>query len=54
MNRRETLDFARALMNQVWLPLDPEPVPRFYHRDVVGWNRRQRLTFVTSRSPTQT
>jgi hypothetical protein len=45
MDRRATLDFARALMNEVWLPLDPEPVPRFYNRDVVGWNRKQRLTY---------
>ena len=28
MDSRETLVFARALMNEVWLPLDPEPVPR--------------------------
>jgi predicted ester cyclase len=27
------------------LPLDPEPVPRFYRRDLVGWNRKQRLTY---------
>jgi predicted ester cyclase len=45
MDSHETLDFAQALMNEIWLPLDPGPVPRFYHRDVVGWNRRQRLSY---------
>jgi predicted ester cyclase len=45
MDSAETLDFAQRLMNEIWLPLDPGPVPRFYNRDVVGWNRKQRLDY---------
>jgi predicted ester cyclase len=45
MNSEETLDFAERLMREVWLPLDPEPVDRFYRRDVVGYNRQQRLSY---------
>ncbi|HEY1327103.1 MAG TPA: ester cyclase [Casimicrobiaceae bacterium] len=45
MNNEETLDFAERLMREVWLPLDPEPVDRFYRRDVVGYNRQQRLSY---------
>ena len=45
MDGRETLAFAERLMREIWLPLDPEPAPRFYRRDVVGWNRKQRLTY---------
>jgi hypothetical protein len=45
MNSRETLAFAERLMNEVWLPLDPGPVPQFYQRDVVGYNRTQQLNY---------
>jgi predicted ester cyclase len=45
MNSQETLEFAERLMREVWLPLDAEAVPRFYQRDVVGYNRKQRLNY---------
>ena len=45
MDSQETLAFAKRLMNEISLPLDPGPVPRFYNRDVVGWNRQQRLSY---------
>lgn len=45
MDSQETLNFAERLMREVWLPLDAEAVPRFYRRDVVGYNRKQRLNY---------
>ncbi|MDP9165003.1 MAG: hypothetical protein M3O32_02900 [Actinomycetota bacterium] len=36
MNRQQTQDFARRLMERVWMRLDSTEVPDFYHRDVVG------------------
>jgi predicted ester cyclase len=45
MNSQETLEFAERLMREVWLPLDAAAVPHFYHRDVVGYHRQQRLTY---------
>jgi hypothetical protein len=45
MNSHETLEFAERLMQEVWLPLDAGAVPRFYQRDVVGYNRKQRLNY---------
>jgi predicted ester cyclase len=45
MDSRTTLVFAGRLMREVWEPLDPGAVPRFYHRDVVGHHRKQRLTY---------
>jgi hypothetical protein len=44
MNSQETSKFAERLMQEVWLPLDAEAVPRFYRRDVIGYHRKQRLT----------
>jgi hypothetical protein len=48
----QTLEFARALMKQVWEPFDSSAVGRFYHRDVVGYHRRpnepQELAYVVS------
>jgi hypothetical protein len=32
-------------MHEVWEAFDPEAVPRFYHRDVVGHHRGQTLSF---------
>jgi hypothetical protein len=45
MDAAAARDFAQRLMDQVWRPLDSGPVPSFYHRDVVGWNRDERLTY---------
>ena len=45
MNSQETLVFAQRLIREVWEPLDAEAVPRFYHRDVIGHNRKQLLTY---------
>jgi predicted ester cyclase len=45
MNSRETLAFAKRLMREVWEPFDAEAVPLFYHRDVIGHHRKQRLTY---------
>lgn len=45
MNSQETLEFAKRFMQEVWLPFDAEAVPRFYQRDVVGYNRKQRLNY---------
>ena len=44
MEREQTLEFARALMKQVWEPFDSSAVARFYHRDVVGHHRRPNET----------
>ena len=45
MDAQETLAFAQRLMREVWEPLDADAVPRFYHRDVIGHNRQQLLTY---------
>ena len=45
MDSKATLAFAQRLMREVWEPLDPDAVPRFYHRDVIGHNRKQLLTY---------
>ena len=45
MDANATRDFAQRLMDQVWRPLDSGPVPTFYNRDVVGWNRDERLNY---------
>ena len=45
MDSGETLAFAHRLMREVWETYDFEAVPRFYHRDVAGHHREQRLTF---------
>ena len=39
-----TRAFAVRLMEEVWEPFDPAAVPRFYHADMVGHHRAQRLT----------
>jgi hypothetical protein len=44
MDREETLEFARALMKEVWEPFDSSAVARFYHRDVAGHRRRPNET----------
>ena len=45
MDSQATLAFAHRLMREVWQPLDADAVPRFYHRDVIGHNRTQLLTY---------
>lgn len=40
MDREETLEFARALMKEVWEPFDSSAVAKFYHQDVAGHHRR--------------
>ena len=45
MDSQETLAFAERLMREVWEPLNAEAVPRFYHRDVIGHNRKQLLSY---------
>jgi predicted ester cyclase len=45
MDSQETLAFAQRLMREVWEPFDAEAVPRFYHREVVGHHRKQRLNY---------
>jgi hypothetical protein len=45
MNSQETREFAERLMQEVWLPLDAGAVPRFYRRDMIGYNRKQRLNY---------
>ena len=44
MDREETLEFARALMKEVWEPFDSSAVAKFYHRDMVGHHRRPNET----------
>ncbi len=44
MDSRETRAFAERLQREVWERFDAEAVPRFYHRDVIGHHRKQRLT----------
>jgi hypothetical protein len=44
VEREETLEFARALMKEVWEPFDSSAVAKFYHRDVVGHHRRPNET----------
>ncbi len=44
MDRDQTLEFARALMKEVWESFDSSAVARFYHRDVVGHHRRPNKT----------
>ena len=45
MDSRETRAFAERLMREVWERFDAGAVPRFYHRDVIGHHRKQRLTY---------
>jgi predicted ester cyclase len=45
MDSQETLAFAKRMQSEVWERFDAEAVPRFYHRDVIGHHRKQRLTF---------
>ncbi len=45
MDSGETLAFAKRLMREVWEPFDAEAVARFYHPDVIGHHRKQRLTY---------
>jgi predicted ester cyclase len=45
MNSQETMEFAERVMREVWVPLDARAVPRFYQLDVVGYNRKQRLSY---------
>jgi len=45
MDSGKTLAFAERLMREVWERFDAEAVPRFYHRDVIGHHRKQRLTY---------
>jgi hypothetical protein len=44
VDREETLDFARALMKEVWEPFDSSAVARFYHQDVASHHRRPNET----------
>lgn len=39
-----TRAFAVRLMQEVWQPFDAAAVPRFYHPDMVGHHRAQRLS----------
>lgn len=45
MNSQQTREFAERLMQEVWLPLDAGAVPRFYRRDMIGYNRKQQLNY---------
>jgi hypothetical protein len=45
MDSGETEAFARTLMHEVWEAFDPEAVPKFYHREVIGHHRGQTLGF---------
>jgi hypothetical protein len=36
VDRDQTLEFARALIEEVWESFDSSAVARFYHRDVVS------------------
>jgi predicted ester cyclase len=45
MDSQETLAFAQRLQHEVWERFDAEAVSRFYHRDVIGHHRAQRLTY---------
>jgi predicted ester cyclase len=45
MDSQETLAFAERMQREVWESFDAAAVPRFYHRDVIGHHRKQRLTF---------
>ena len=45
MDAKATLAFAKRLMQEVWGPLSAQAVPQFYRRDVVGYHRKQRLTY---------
>jgi predicted ester cyclase len=45
MDSQETLAFAKRMQREVWESFDAEAVPRFYHRDVIGHHRKQRLSF---------
>jgi hypothetical protein len=45
MDVEKTEAFARSLMREVWETFDPEAVPRFYHRNVVGHHRAQTLNY---------
>lgn len=40
MGKEETRAFAQKLMEEVWEPFDSSAMPRFYHRDVIGYHRR--------------
>ncbi len=43
MTSDETRDFALCLMHEVWEPFDDQAVPRFYHEDVAGHHRAQKI-----------
>ena len=45
MDKKETYAFAERLMRESWEPQDPEAVPRFYNREVVGHHRAQDLDY---------
>jgi predicted ester cyclase len=45
VNSRETREFAKRLMREVWEPFDFTAVERFYNRDVRGHNRSQELVY---------
>jgi predicted ester cyclase len=45
VDKKETYAFAERLMREVWEPQDPEAVPRFYNREVVGHHRAQDLDY---------
>lgn len=45
MDAKGTLAFANRLMQEVWEPFNAQAVPQFYRRDVVGYHRKQRLTY---------
>lgn len=45
MDTQATLRFAKRLMQEVWEPFNVQAIPQFYRRDVVGYHRKQRLTY---------
>lgn len=45
MDSEATLAFAQRLMAEVWEPYDDGAVSRFYRRDVIGHNGKQRLSY---------
>ena len=45
MDQKATLVFAKRLMQEVWEPFNGEAVPQFYRPDVVGYHRKQRLSY---------
>jgi predicted ester cyclase len=45
VNAKETHEFAKRLMKEVWEPFDFAAVERFYNEDVRGYHRSQELDY---------